>query len=321
VPPVASLLLNVKKPLVKEKKKTPGHYQELAAIIARYATDSGQYSTAIQGLYLSKKVVTDKPLYLAQWPCIALVVQGEKSVTLGQEVHRYGVGDYLLVSLDLPVISQVTKASKDKPNLGIGMAIHPHRLHQLLNRITLRDRILKMNEVKGISVNKAPASLLDAFLRLLRLLDHPQDIEAMAPLIEEEILYHVLTGPYGQQLLRFAREDTPGNKIAKAISWLQKNYKATLKINVLASAIGMSESSLHEHFKSVTFMTPMQYQKQLRLHEARKLMLINQLDASEAGFEVGYQSPAQFSREYSRLYGNSPLRDIQQLRVKSNSFA
>ncbi len=289
-------------------------YEQLAEIIARYATDSVDGTTAISGLYLSKVDSVSKPLYLTQWPCLALVIQGQKSVSLGPNVFHYGVGDYLIVSLDLPVISNVTKASKEEPNLGIGMEINPQRLDQLISRINLPDQTLKMSEIKGIAVNKASINLLDALLRLVRLLDCPEDIEAMAPLIEQEILYYLLTGPYGGQLLRFAREDSLSHKIAKAISWLREHYQETLKIKILADFVGMSESSLHEHFKSVTSLTPMQYQKQVRLHKARSLMLVNQLDAGEAGFQVGYQSPAQFSREYARLYGNSPLRDIKELR-------
>lgn len=289
-------------------------YDKMAHIIARYATNSGEDTTLINGLFLSKKETAGNPRHLAQWPCVALVIQGSKSVTLGQDVFHYGVGDYLLVSLDLPVISQVTAATKERPNLGIGLEIKPERLNQLLSRIPVPAQALKINEIKSIAVNKAPAEMLDAILRLLKLLDNPENIEALAPLIEQEILYYVLTGPYGNQLLQFAKENSPANRIVKAISWLREHYHETLKIKALADFVGMSESSLHDHFKSVTLLTPMQYQKQLRLHAARKLMLINELNASEAGFQVGYQSPAQFNREYSRLYGNSPLRDIIELR-------
>lgn len=286
----------------------------MAEIVARYASDSGDEATAIPGLFLSKKVALDSPRYLAQWPCIALVVQGKKSVTLGQQVFHYGVGDYLLISIDLPVISQITAASTSNPNLGIGMEINPVTLNRLLSRISVPAQALRISDMKSIAVNKAPVELLDATLRLLQLLDRPENIEALAPLVQEEILYHVLTGPCGSQLLEFAKQDSPANRIVKAISWLREHYRETLKIKLLADFVGMSESSLHEHFKAVTLLTPMQYQKQLRLHEARKLMLINELDASEAGFLVGYQSPAQFSREYTRLYGNSPLRDVTKLR-------
>lgn len=293
-------------------------YKIMAEIVARYASDSGDEATTIPGLFLSKKVALDSPRYLAQWPCIALVVQGEKSVTLGQQVFHYGVGDYLLISLDLPVISQITAASASKPNLGIGMEINPVTLDRLLNRIAVPAQALRTGEMKSIAVNKAPVELVEATLRLMQLLDRPEDIEALAPLAQEEILYHVLTGPYGSQLLEFAKQDSTANRIVKAISWLREHYRETLKIKLLAEFVGMSESSLHEHFKAITLLTPMQYQKQLRLHEARKLMLLNRLDASEAGFLVGYQSPAQFSREYARLYGESPLRDVTKLRLRGS---
>ncbi|MET0244437.1 MAG: AraC family transcriptional regulator [Flavitalea sp.] len=289
-------------------------YKKMAAIITRYAKD-GKETTFINGLFISMKIVTDKPLYLAQWPCIAMVVQGSKSVTFGQDTINYGVGDYLLVTLDLPVISRVTKASASEPNLGIGIRIDPDRLNPLLNRISNPTETISSHDIKGIVVHKAPLRLIDAITRYLELLDHPEDIDALSPLIEEEIYYHILTGPYGGQLLRFANEDNPANKISKAVKWLRDNYKETLKVSLLSRDVGMSESSLHHHFKTITSMTPMQYQKQLRLHEARKLMLIDNLGANEAGYEVGYQSAAQFSREYSRMYGNSPLRDVSMLKT------
>jgi AraC-like DNA-binding protein len=167
---------------------------------------------------------------------------------------------------------------------------------------------------RGVAVHTAPPELLDATRRLLSLLDTPKDIPAMAPLIEQEILYRLLTGPYGPTLLRIAAIDSPSNKIAKAIAWLRQNYRHQLRIEELAGHVGMSVSSLHHHFSAVTAMTPMQYQKRLRLHEARRLMLVERLDVGSAGYRVGYQSPSQFSREYSRLYGLSPLRDVESVR-------
>ena len=295
-------------------------YKHMADIIIRHTTESGEDKTAVDGLYLSRKSKPSLPRYIAQWPCVAIVVQGQKTVTLGQQIFHYGVGDYTLVSIDLPVISQVTIASPASPQLALGIEIKPETLRQLFDRIGSSGQALKPEEFKGISVNTVTSELLDAFLRLLRLLDQKEDIKVMAPLIELEILYRVITGPYGRQLLRFAMENAPDNRIAKAIAWLRANYTETVKIKLLAQKVGMSESSFHEHFKAVTLLTPLQYQKKLRLHEARKLMLINRMDANEAAFQVGYQSPAQFSREYSRLYGNSPIRDVINLR-KEHQFS
>ncbi|HWM67878.1 MAG TPA: AraC family transcriptional regulator [Steroidobacteraceae bacterium] len=290
---------------------SPDPYREIASIIARFATSDGECSTAIGNLFLSRRSSQTQPLHTAQWPCFALVVQGAKSLVLGPEVHRYGVGDYLVVSIDLPVVSRVTEASAEAPHLGLGMAIAPERLKEVLGRINVPRSAITPAEMRGVAVNKAPLDLLDAAVRLLRLLDRPEDIPALASLIEQEILYRLLTGPCGPRLLQMAMIETPSNKIAQAIAWLRENFMRPLRIAELADQVGMSMSSLHHHFKAITAMTPMQYQKQLRLHEARRLMLMEHLDVGTAGYKVGYQSPSQFSREYSRLYGLSPSRDAE----------
>lgn len=280
----------------------------MASIIARFTARDEERATAIDNLFLSWRSSTDKSVHTAQWPCLALVVQGAKSLTLGSHVHRYGVGDYLVVSLDLPVVSRVTEASPEAPNLGLGMRIEPDRLKELFGRIGTVPVV--PHDMRAVAVNRAPPDLLDAVVRLLRLLDRPEDIPAMAPLIEQEILYRVATGPFGPALLQIATIETPTNRIAQAVAWLRQNFTRPLRIEELAQHVGMSTSSLHHHFKAVTAMTPMQYQKQLRLHEARRLMLTERLDVGSAGYSVGYQSPSQFSREYSRLYGRPPLRDV-----------
>jgi len=292
-------------------------YREMAAIIARYATAEGEVATAVDTLFLSRRSAPSRPLHTAQWPCLALVVQGEKSLTLGQEVLRYGVGDYLVVALDLPVISRVTVASAQAPLLGLGMAIRPERLKEALRRGPAAAQAAAGPSARGVAVNAADALLLDATLRLLRLLDTPADIPALAPLVEQEILYRLITGPCGCGLLRIARADSPANRIARSIDWLRGHYAEQLRIDELARHVGMSVSSLHHHFSAVVGMTPMQYQKQLRLHEARRLMWVDGLDVGDAGFRVGYQSPSQFSREYSRLYGASPSRDLAAARERA----
>jgi AraC-like DNA-binding protein len=288
----------------------------MASIIARFTARDEERPTAIGNLFFSRRTSpTHACVHTSQWPCFALVVQGAKSLTLRSDVYRYGVGDYLVVSLDLPVVSRVTEGSTEAPNLGLGMRIEPDRLKELLGRVSLVRPPATSNHLRAVAVNQAPPELLDAVLRLLRLLDRPEDIVAMAPLIEQEILYRVLTGPFGPSLLQIAMIETPTNKIAQAVAWLRQNFTQPLRIEELAGRVGMSVSSLHHHFKAVTAMTPMQYQKQLRLHEARRLMLVERLDVGTAGYSVGYQSPSQFSREYSRLYGRSPLRDVGGMRV------
>ncbi|TCV92733.1 AraC family transcriptional regulator [Luteibacter rhizovicinus] len=291
-----------------------GPFLEIASIIARYATDETYTGTAIGSLFFSRRSSPSQCLHVAQSPCFALVVQGQKSITLGHETYRYGVGDFLLVSLELPVVSQVTQASEDEPHMGLGMSIDSNALADLMSRISIPHRALAATDRLGVAVNIASPGLLDATLRLLRLLDRLEDIPALAPLAEQEILYHLLTGPCGAQLIQIAVADSPGNRIARSIAWLRDHFREPLRVDELAERVGMSVSSLHHHFKAVTAMTPMQYQKQLRMHEARRLMLLEKLDVGTAGYRVGYQSTSQFSREYGRLYGLPPLRDIERIR-------
>ncbi|MFZ6647729.1 AraC family transcriptional regulator N-terminal domain-containing protein [Undibacterium sp. TJN25] len=292
-----------------------GRFQEIAALIARFAREDQEYSTAIGNLFFNRRSSPTQPLHVAQWPCFALVAQGAKSITVGTESFHYGVGNFLLVSLDLPVVSRVVQASTEVPHLGLGMAIDSAALADLMSRISVPRQALATEGMLGVAVNTASEALLDATLRLLRLLEQPDTIPALAPLIEQEILYHLLMGPCGPRLLQIAQADSPSNKIAKAIAWLRRHYTEQLRVDELAAHVGMSVSSLHHHFKAVAAMTPMQYQKQLRLHEARRLMLVEQRDVGHAGYSVGYQSPSQFSREYSRLYGLPPLKDVERARA------
>lgn len=294
----------------------PDPYGELTAIVARFAAVDGHYDTAIGGLFFSRQSAPTPYNHTAQWPCFALVLQGAKCLEVGAETYRYGVGDYLVVSLDLPVASRVIEASRERPYLGLGMAIDPARLKEVLARLKAVPRAVASDDMRGVAVNVAPRELLDAALRMLRLLERPQDIAAMAPLIEQEILYRVLTGPLGPRLMQIATAETPSNRIAHAIDWLRENYNRALRIEDLAERVGMSVSSLHHHFKAVTAMTPVQFQKHLRLHEARRLIFVERMDVGTAGYSVGYQSPSQFSREYSRLYGQSPLRDASAARMQ-----
>ena len=288
-------------------------YEEIASIAARFVKSDGEVNTAVANLVLSRRSAPSAPLYVDYRPCIGLVLQGTKSVKLGDETMHYGVGDYVLTSIELPVTSQVTKASPDVPHLCFVLAIDTERLSALMQRIDIPKPGADSDCGRGIVTNIAPPDLLDAATRLLRLLDRPEDIPAMAPLIEQEILYRVLTGPAGPRLLQIATSESRSNRIARAVSWLRVNFHRTLRIEDLAETAGMSASSFHHHFKSVTAMTPVQFQKKLRLHEARRLMLVEGLDVGSAWHRVGYQSPSQFSRDYSRLYGLPPLRDVSAL--------
>ncbi|MEQ5777451.1 AraC family transcriptional regulator [Thalassospira sp. NFXS8] len=283
---------------------------EIVRIIERFVNEDGQIPTAIDNLMIGRKTATNQPVHTAQWPCFAMIVQGSKQATVGTQKLSYGPGDYVVVSLDMPVESWVVQASPEKPMYGLGMAINHDALKTVMTRIAFDKRHLDKNPGFGIAVHKAPDALLDAVLRMMRLLERPDDVAGLACLIEEEILYHLLRGPFGGTLLQIATAQSPANRIAGAIAWLRENFKQPLRIEDLAKHVGMSASSLHHHFKAITAMTPMQYQKQLRLREARRLMLVEKQDVGMAGFLVGYDSPSQFSREYSRLFGLSPSRDI-----------
>nr|WP_245505642.1 AraC family transcriptional regulator [Rhizobium leguminosarum] len=283
----------------------------MASIMRSQTLRDGQFQTRIEGLFLGRCSSPTQPVHTTQWPCFALVIQGEKTLTLGREMYRYGVGDYLLVSVDLPVASRVTMASEDRPHLGLGLAINPENLRDVLKRLKgLKPEPANVGS-RGVAVVSAPDALLDACLRMLRLLECPEDVDGIAPLIEQEILYYILKGPMGPRLLQVMMIESPSHSIARATAWLRENFRQPLSVPQLAAKVGMCASTFHHQFKATTNVSPLQFQKQLRLHEARRLMLMEHCDAASAGYIVGYESPSQFSREYSRLYGLSPIRDIK----------
>jgi AraC-like DNA-binding protein len=284
---------------------------EIAATVARHTPANGEFSTPLAGLHISRKSVPSEPYFTVQWPCFALVAQGEKTLLLGSEVYRYGVGDYLVISADLPVNSSVTMASALQPNLGIGLALDSRRLAALLDRVDAQ-RVVHANEnVRGASVNRASPELLDATLRLVRLLDRPHDIPALGPLIQEEIMYRLLQGPCGERMLHLVASQSGEAKTHAAARWIRENFNEPLRIEELARSSGMSVSALHHHFKSLTGMSPLQYQKQLRLQEARRALLVEGMDVTSAGLRVGYSSLSQFSREYARQFGTPPREDLR----------
>lgn len=289
-------------------------YEEIVSIAERFTPGDGEFATAIDDLFLSRRCIPSDPFHSSYRPCLALVLQGAKSLRLGAETINYTIGEYLLTSFDLPVAWRVTEASPEKPHLCLALAIDIEKLSELLRRVDVPHPAPPEGQQRGITVNVASPELLDATVRLLRLLDRPADIPAMAPLIQQEILYRILTGPDGARLINIAIADSNCNRIARAIAWLKENFALPLRIEDLADRVNMSVSSFHHHFKAITAMTPVQYQKRLRLHEARRLMLVEKLDAGNAGHRVGYLSPSQFSREYSRLYGLSPARDTDVVR-------
>ena len=240
-----------------------------------------------------------------------MIAQGAKQVVLGDDIYRYGGADYLLTSIDLPVTTQIVEASEEKPYLSMTFGIDTTRVASLLEHA---GGGVPASSARGMTVSSVTAELEDAAIRLLKLLDRPDDIPALLPLIEQEIIYRLLTGPQSARLRQMAVTESQSHQISRACVWLKEHYALPLKIEDLASRVSMSVSSLHHHFKAITAMSPMQYQKQLRLQEARRLMLEDMLDAGSAGHQVGYESQSQFSREYARQFGEPPLRDVGRVR-------
>lgn len=268
--------------------------------------------SAIPGLLVVRYEAPTKPMSAMYEPCICLVAQGAKRVKLGDDEYVYDANHYLITSVGLPVVASVATASKETPLLGLVLKLDLGVVSQLMVDSNLPTMRLPVAG-PSMTVSEVSAQLLNNFIHLLELLDFPEDIPILAPLVQKEILYRLLMGEQGQRLRHIATTGSQGHQIAKAIDWLRANYVQQLKIDGLAKETGMSISTFHQHFRAMTAMSPLQFQKKLRLHEARRLMLVEQQDATTAAMQVGYESPSQFSREYKRQFGAPPLRDIKKL--------
>ncbi|CAI2335673.1 helix-turn-helix domain-containing protein [Vibrio parahaemolyticus] len=287
--------------------------QKLAKLIDRWTGDANQYDTPISGLRFSRWTTPTPPTSYTHNPSICLIAQGRKRVLLGEESFIYDANHFLISSVDLPIIANIIEASEEQPYLGLIMELDLTEISQLIIDSELAFTQAKEAQ-KGIAVGELSESLLDAFVRLAELLDEGQNIKILAPIIKREIFYRLLMSEQGTRLHQIVTAGSHSHQIAKAIDWLKNNFVKPLSVGDLASYTGMSKSSFYTHFRSMTSMTPLQFQKKLRLSEARRLMLTENLDAMAATFKVGYESPSQFSREYSRLFGAPPSKDIKSLR-------
>jgi AraC-like DNA-binding protein len=245
-------------------------------------------------------------------PSICLIGQGRKRLFLGDKTYVYDAHRHLIASVDLPVVTQIIEASSDEPYLGLTLELDLRVIAQLMLGQGMPSR-RPSKERLGIAVSEVTAPLLDAFNRLIDLLENPEDIPTLAPLVKQEIFYRLLTGEQGPLLRQITSVGNRGYQISRAIDWLKDNFSKPVKVDELASRAGLSLSAFHNHFRAVTTMSPLRYQKRMRLNEARRLMLTEHVDASRAAFKVGYESPSQFSREYSRQFGAPPIRDIKNL--------
>lgn len=290
----------------------------LAERIARWTEDKAPVETAVPGLLLMKYEQPTEPASYIQEPSICLVAQGAKRVLLGEEEYIYDENHYLITSVGLPVVANVVEASRDVPLLGLVLKVDLRAVAQLIVDTNLPMPRAQQTD-RGMAVSEVAKPLLDAFLRLLDLLDEPESIPILAPMVQREIAYRLLIGEQGARLRQIAAAGSHSHQIGRAIDWLKQNYTQQLRVDGLAKQAGMSTSTFHHHFRSVTAMSPLQFQKWIRLHEARRLMLLDRLDATSAALQVGYESPSQFSREYSRLFGAPPLRDIKRLHQSARS--
>lgn len=290
---------------------------ELTKIIEHFTGQDGTYTTDIPSLFFSRYSNDTGPHYGVYKPSFCIVVQGMKEVLLSQERFQYGPADYLVASVNLPITAQVTEASSEVPYLALKLEFTPSEILEVLREFQMGVE-KKENAKRGMYVSKIEPSLLDAVTRLARLLDNPKDIPVLAPLIRKEIIYRVLQGEHGGMLQQIAIEGSSTNQISDVIEHIMNNYEKAFKIEELAEIANMSVSSLHRHFKEITAMSPIQFQKQLRLQEARSLLLSESADAADVAFRVGYESPSQFSREYSRMFGLPPKEDIKSLRDQND---
>jgi AraC-like DNA-binding protein len=291
---------------------TPGT-APLASAIAGIARSDGDYLTAIPALSLHRRSSPTEPLHCIYNLGLGAVVQGGKQVLLGGEAISYGPGQSMLTTIDLPVVSHVTKASAQEPFLGMMLTLEARTIVQVASEMNL-PQLRHERTFRSLSIETLAPSLFDAVLRLLTLLHEPALIPQLAPLIQQEIIVRLLAGPHGPHLLHLITVGSPSQQIARAVAWLKQNFVQTLRGDDLADLAHMSASTFRLHFRNVTGVSPLQYQKQLRLQEARQLMLNEHLDAGSAAGRVGYESPSQFSREYSRLFGAPPQRDISRMR-------
>jgi AraC-like DNA-binding protein len=290
---------------------------ELVRFLDRRTGSDGMHETAVPELKLYRFSRPTDPLHVLYEPAVFVVVQGRKHVTLGDETYVYDRSQYLTVSMDLPVVGKVVEASPEEPYLCMTLAVDPRDLAALIVE-TRRQLPRDDNDGRALFVSPLPAPLLECFLRLIRLLDAPEDLPVLAPLILREIDYRLLHSEQFGHLARMAIGDGRLRRVSGAIAWIKEHFAEPLQIEALARQVNMSPSALHHHFKAVTAMSPVQYQKRLRLGEARRLLLSGAPNAEAIAYEVGYASASQFSREYARLFGQPPRRDAERLRADAS---
>ncbi len=289
----------------------------LARLIAAYAPHDGSFELRIPGLHASRfSRINRECVHALRVPSLCIVAQGAKSVIVGDEVYEYDASRMIVFSVALPVAAQITQASHSEPYLALKLDLDPHKIAELVLKVYPRG-LPPVQERSAVYITPVDANIVDAATRLMDCLALPGDAQLLAPLVIDEILIRLLRSPIGVRVAQMGFAESNVHRVAKAISWVRANFSQPMKVEDLAGLVHMSVSSFHEHFKSVTSMSPLHYQKVLRLQEARRLMLSTMMDAGTASQRVGYLSPSQFSREYSRFFGSAPTKDIARLRQET----
>jgi AraC-like DNA-binding protein len=284
----------------------------LAERITRAIPEDGTVE-ALAGLHLFRSSTPSELLHGVSKPSFCVIAQGSKQVVLGESVYRYDPAHYLLATVELPVVGQILEASMERPYLSLRLDLDPALVGSVMveaGHLASRNQ----GDVRALDVSPLDTNLMDAVVRLVRLLDSPAEARILRPLITREIVYRLLMGEQGNRLRHTALLGGHTDLIAEAVERLRRDFDQPLRIDTLAREVGMSVSGFHHHFKAVTAMSPLQYQKQIRLQEARRIMLGENLDAASAGYRVGYDDASQFSREYKRMFGQPPMKDVGRLR-------
>jgi len=294
---------------------------KLGRLIAAYAPHDGSFELRIPGVHAIRLSRVNKEcVHAVRLPSLCIATQGAKTMIVGQDVYEYDATRMIVFSVALPVAGQVTRASQSEPYLALKVDLDPHKIAELVLKV-FPHGLPPAQERSAVYVTPVEDSFVGAATRLMECLAQPGDVELLAPLVMEEMLIRLLRSPIGVRVAQMGFAESSVQRIARAISWLRENYSQPMKVEDLAAMVNMSASSFHEHFKSVTAMSPLHYQKVLRLQEARRLMLSTMMDAGTASHRVGYLSASQFSREYSRFFGSAPMRDVAKLRQETRLWA
>jgi AraC-like DNA-binding protein len=296
----------------KQVSRMRADQAELADRIATALPQDGTIEVQ-PGLHYRRHSQPTEPVYASAQPSFCVIAQGSKDITLGEDTFRYDPANYLITTMELPLSGKVVEASPERPYLSFRLVLDP----SIVTSVMVESGFVQLNgdgNVKAVDVSSLDADLLDATLRLVRLTKTPDEYRVLAPLVIREIVYRLLVGAQGNRMRHLAKFAGRAHRMARAIEIIRKNFDKPLRIDDLASELSMSVSGFHAHFKAVIAMSPLQFQKQLRLQEARRLMLSEDFDAAQAGFRVGYEDASHFNREYKRHFGKPPMQDVEQLR-------